>query len=209
MNFLDLLTEQHKNLMPIKQHIFAAYEVLEICYANSGKALVCGNGGSASDSEHIVGELMNGFMLNRPIPQNHRDAIKGLFPDDAEFFARSLQGCLPAISLVSQTSLITAYANDVDYSMAFAQQVYGYGKRGDVLIAISTSGNSLNIINAVKVAAVFGIKTIGLTGEAECKMNTLCDVTINAPFNETFKIQECHIAIYHALCAMLEQRFFA
>lgn len=167
-------------------------------YKNSGKILVCGNGGSSADADHIVGELMKGFLKDRKvtderIPQELRE---------------KLQGALPAISLSAHTSLMTATINDNDADMIFAQQVYGYAKEKDLLIAISTSGNSKNVVNAVKVAKALGTKTLALTGETGGMLKEIADVTICAPSTETYKIQEYHLPIYHYLCARVEEEFF-
>lgn len=190
------------------ENILKAYEIIDECYQNGGKVLICGNGGSAADSEHIVGELMKGFILRRPINNKMRDNLQKLFPNDGQYLADNLQGALPAISLVSHTSLASAYINDIQADMVFAQQVFGYGRQYDVLLGISTSGNSANVLNAVKIAKSLELKTIGLTGENGGKMKKFCDVTICAPDTETYRIQEYHLPIYHALCAMIEENFF-
>ena len=195
-------------LKDMEEPLTNSRELLFDCYSNGGKVLVCGNGGSAADAEHIVGELMKGFLRGRPIPQNDYLKIKQKFPDEADSLAESLQGALPAISLVSQTSLITAFANDVSPDMVFAQQVYGYGKEGDVLIAISTSGNSKNVVRAAKVAVSFGMKVIAMTGKNGGELGELCDVLIAVPSEKTYEIQEHQVKIYHALCADIEASFF-
>ena len=170
--------------------------------------MVCGNGGSAADSEHIVGELMKGFLKKRQISEKEKDKLKSLFPGEWDYLSKNLQGALPAISLVSHPALSSAFINDVAADMVFAQQVYGYAKAGDVLLGISTSGNAKNVANAVMVARAAGMKTIGLTGGKGGFLQSLCDVTIRVPADETFKIQEYHLPVYHALCAMLEEEFF-
>lgn len=191
-----------------RSSIEQAFEILKACYNKGGKLLVCGNGGSAADSEHIVGELMKGFLLKRQIKEEHKEVLINNFGEEGRYIAERLQGALPAISLVSQSALNTAFINDVDSKLMYAQQVYGYGNRGDVLIGISTSGNSENVINAFRVAKTFGIKTIGMTGSSGGKMKDLSDITICVPSKDTYKIQEYHMPIYHALCAMLESEFF-
>lgn len=178
-------------------------------YRFGGKLLVCGNGGSASDSEHIVGELMKGFMSKRPLQEEQRNTFTSLFPDEGAYLADHLQGALPAISLVSHSALMTAYANDVAHDMIFAQQVFGFAKPGDALLAISTSGNSGNVIRAVQVAKALGVTTIGLTGEGGGRLAELCDVTIRVPWRQTPDIQERHLPLYHTLCVLLEKEFFA
>lgn len=205
---LETLITEYKELEPCKISIWNAFLLLHDCYNLGGKLLVCGNGGSAADSEHIVGELMKGFLLKRPLKEVECNRIKSNFPHEWEYLSHGLQGALPAISLVSHTSLISAYANDIDSDMVFAQQVYGYGREGDALLGISTSGNSKNVVNALKVAKAFGLKTIGLTGGEGGKMKDICDISIIAPATETHKVQEYHLPIYHTLCAMLEIEFF-
>jgi D-sedoheptulose 7-phosphate isomerase len=177
-------------------------------YRHGGKLLICGNGGSAADSEHIVGELMKGYLSKRPLPDPVRQRFSAVFPDDGAYLADHLQGALPAISLVSQSSLLTAFANDVAADLIFAQQVYGYGRPGDVLLAISTSGNAANVVRAIQVARVQGLKSIGLTGRDGGALKTLCDLAIRVPADTTPTIQEYHIAVYHTLCALLEEEFF-
>jgi phosphoheptose isomerase len=188
--------------------IEAAYNVLRDCYQSGGKVLTCGNGGSAADAEHIVGELMKGYLLKRPLPEEVRARLKAASPDDGDYLAAHLQGGLPAISLVSQTSLLSAIANDTAADMVYAQQVYAYGREGDALIGISTSGNSANVVRAMQVAYALGLRTIGLTGRTGGKVKPLCDVCIRVPANDTTLVQERHLPIFHVLCAMLEEEFF-
>lgn len=208
IEILDELILRYPQLEQCKSHIEKAYLLLEQCYEKDGKVLVCGNGGSASDSDHIVGELMKGFILGRKISNEHVEKLKQAFPEEWEYLSENLQGALPAISLVSHSALAFAYINDVSSDMIFAQQVYGYAKPGDVLIGLSTSGNSQNVLNGVKVAKSFGVNTIALTGEGGGKISCLCDVSIKVPASETYKIQELHLPVYHTLCAMLEMEFF-
>jgi phosphoheptose isomerase len=205
---IEGLLKNYSQLLSCRDIIDEAFDLLKQCYTNQGKVMVCGNGGSAADSEHIVGELMKGFMKTRKICDENKERLKAEFPEDAEYLSCNLQGALPAISLVSQSAVFTAFINDVAADMIYAQQVYGYGKSGDVLIGISTSGNSKNVVNAIKVAKAFGIKTLGLTGETGGMMDKICDVNIKVPAKETYRIQEYHLPIYHALCAMLEEEFF-
>lgn len=181
--------------------------VLRECYRQSGKVLVCGNGGSAADAEHIVGELMKGFRSRRPLPETDIAKLRKLYGSEGEKLARRLQGTLAAISLVSQSSLCTAITNDVCADMVFAQQVFGYGRAGDALIGISTSGNAANVINAVKVARALNLRTIALSGEGGT-LKELAEITISVPSSETARIQELHMSIYHALCAALEAELF-
>ncbi len=205
---LDKLVEKYPELDSCRPAIRRAYELLKRTYSRGGQVLICGNGGSAADSEHIVGELMKGYLSKRPIPAATRRRLVAAFPDHGDYLADHLQGALPALSLVSQTSLLTAYANDVAPDMVFAQQVYGYGKRGDCVIGLSTSGRSANITNALQVARALGLTTIGFTGKRGGTLPQVCDVTICVPWDSTADIQERHMAVYHALCAMLEQEFF-
>lgn len=207
-SIIDALIKELPQLGPCRESIEKAALILKQCYHGGGKVLVCGNGGSAADSEHIVGELMKGFIKKRKLCDRDIDCLRNAWPEDWEYLAANLQGALQAISLVSQTSINSAFANDVSWDMAFAQQVYGYGKKGDVLIGISTSGNARNVINAIKVAKAFGIKTIGMTGQNGGIMKELCDTTIMVHANEVYKVQEYHVSVYHALCAEVEAEFF-
>ena len=186
----------------------AAVEALIRCFQNGNKLLVCGNGGSASDSEHIVGELMKTFMLDRPLDAAVRDKICKAYPEYAEYMIANLQRAVPAISLVSETALMTAYTNDNSAEMAFAQQVLSYGRPGDILLAISTSGNSMNVLNAARIARIAEVEVIGLTGQNGGKLKELSDVCICAPSAVTYQIQEYHLPIYHCLCACVENELF-
>jgi phosphoheptose isomerase len=179
------------------------------CYLHGGLIMTCGNGGSAADAGHIVGELMKGFKLKRRLTNEQREKIRKTFPDRGDSLADNLQQAIPAISLSDQVSLTSAFINDIAPDMVFAQQVLGYGKEGDVLIGLSTSGNSKNVVNACRIAASFGVKTIGMTGESGGEMRGICDVIIRVPTVETYRIQEYHLPIYHALCAMMEAAFFS
>lgn len=195
---LEKTIKNNPILEACREDMEKAYEIIMHCYENGGLVLICGNGGSAADSEHIVGELMKGFLKKRQLLAEDKALLKD------EYLYNNLQGALPAISLVSQTSIATAFMNDVEPDMVFAQQVYGYKNNENVLIGISTSGNAKNVVNAVKVANAFGMKTIGLTGKGEGKLGELCSVTVKAPAFETYRVQEYHLPIYHALCAMVE-----
>lgn len=205
---LDVLQTRYPDLEPCIPAVRAAFNVLRKTFVAGGKLLVCGNGGSAADSEHIVGELMKGFQSKRPVNQSLRDKLMQHDSERGAYIADRLQGALPAIALSSHTALVSAISNDAAADMVFAQQVYGYGKEGDTLLGISTSGNSENIINALHVARTLGLHTVGLTGQSGGKMRELCDVAICVPFTDTAEIQERHLPIYHALCIMLEQEFF-
>lgn len=197
----ETLYKSYPVLSDNADEIEAAYRLLSVC-ADKGTIMVCGNGGSASDSEHIVGELMKGFNLKRPLSQEDIDKFTG---DDKENIAKKLQYGIRAISLVSQVGVISAFANDCDPSLVFAQQVFAYAQNeNDVLIALSTSGNSLNIVNAVKAAKAAGIKAVAITGGKDSKLSALCDVTIKLPAFTPFEVQEYTLPVYHALCAQLE-----
>lgn len=205
---LNHLIDRYPKLIVCKEDIMQAYELLETVYQNGRKLLVCGNGGSASDSEHIVGELMKEFKLKRKIYGNQATALKEIDSELGQVLADNLQGALPAISLTGHSSLQTAYMNDAVPELVFAQQVNGYGKPGDVFLGISTSGNSKNVLYAAVNAKAKGLKVIGLTGAKENKLMKFADVCIRVPETETFKIQELHLPVYHCLCLMLEQKFF-
>lgn len=205
---INSLIERYPELESCRQAVLKTFDIIRYCYMNNAKVLICGNGGSAADAEHIVGELMKGFMLKRRLDSNSVERLKASYPEDWRYLSDHLQGALPAISLVSHTALSSAYSNDVAAEMFFAQQVYGYGRQGDVLLGLSTSGNSKNVVNAIKVAKAFGIKCIGFTGENGGILGAICDVAIKVPSNETFRIQEYHLPVYHTLCAMLEETFF-
>ncbi|NLL13274.1 MAG: SIS domain-containing protein [Fibrobacter sp.] len=200
--------DQYPQLSVCSSEIISAFEAICTCYRAGGKLLVCGNGGSASDAEHIVGELMNKFAIKRPAPAQMRDRLHESGAKNADYLFSKLEQGLAAISLVSQTSLMTAIINDIGADMVFAQQVYGYGKEGDVLLALSTSGNSPNVVNAVAVARAVGMFTIGFTGENGGIMKEMCDSTICVPERITCKVQQLHLPVYHLLCSMVEDEFF-
>ena len=202
------LLRRYPDLGPCADSVGEACRRIGDAFAGGGSLLVCGNGGSASDAEHIVGELMKGFALPRPVPAEVRRQLAEAAPAEADYLADHLQGALPAISLVSHTSLLTAFSNDVAADMAFAQQVYGYGRPGDVVWGISTSGNSANVVHALQVGRARGLATVGLTGADGGRMGAVCDVTIRVPYTDTAEVQERHIAVYHAICRALETRFF-
>jgi phosphoheptose isomerase len=204
---LNELVRRWPELDVCRTAIEAAFEALSQCYAAQNKVMVCGNGGSAADAEHIVGELMKGFRYKRLLSHSDREKLQSGAPQDWPYLVANLQGALPAISLVSQTALLSAVANDLSPEMVYAQQVYGYGHAGDLLIGLSTSGNAQNVINAFKVARAFGINTLGMTGHHGGGIAQVAAVTIQVPATDTFKAQEYHLPIYHALCAMIEAEF--
>jgi len=209
MTRIEQLISTYPELEACATDIQATFEILRTCYRHGGKLLTCGNGGSAADAEHIVGELMKGYLLKRPIPAEMRLKLASISQQDGDYLANQLQDALPAISLVSQTSLLSAIANDTAADMVYAQQVYAYGREGDVLIGLSTSGNSRNVIYAMQVARAMGLHTIGLTGPTGGVLKPLCDICICVPGESTPVIQERHLPIFHVLCAMLEEEFFA
>lgn len=209
MRHIDLLVERYPSLESAKNDIVAAYLLLEESYENGGKLLVAGNGGSAADAEHIVGELMKGFKLPRKPEADFAEKLVEENQELGSVLAENLQGALPAIALDGHPALSTAYMNDCEPLLCFAQQVNGYGKLGDVFLGISTSGNSKNVLYAATTAHAKGMKVIGLTGAKDSKLKDMSDVCIKAPQTETYMIQELHLPIYHCLCLMLEDRFFA
>ena len=201
MNAITALTIRYPALSECSTDIQQAFDILLSCYKANGKVLVCGNGGSAADADHIVGELLNKFKKKRKLDPT----IAAQLPAE---LADKLVGALPAMSLVAMSATLSSISNDSNWDVAFAQQVYGLGSKGDVLIAISTSGNSANCLNAALVARAKGIRVIALTGESGGKLSPISDVSICVPETETFKIQELHLPIYHALCADLEDALF-
>ena len=206
---LAALLKRYPALQGCERELEAAFDLLVGAYQNGNKLLICGNGGSAADSEHMVAELMKGFLKRRPISPAHATQLEQTGGAAGKAIAQRLQGTLAAISLPSQISLITAVANDLDYDMIFAQQVYGLGRAGDVLLAISTSGKSKNILNAVLVAKAFGLKSIALTGRAGGDLAPLADVAIKVPADHVAEIQELHLPVYHWLSTELEETFFS
>jgi D-sedoheptulose 7-phosphate isomerase len=205
---VDTLIERYPSLVACREQIISAYNILEEAYSDGRKLLVAGNGGSASDSEHIVGELMKEFKLKRKIYSAQIERLMQIDSEMGTVLAEHLQGSLPAISLVGEPSLTTAFMNDAVPVLIFAQQVNGLGRAGDVFLGISTSGNSKNVLYAAVAAKSKGLKVIGLTGEKENRLMEFADVCIRVPETETYKIQELHLPVYHCLCLMLEERFF-
>ncbi len=204
----ERLFERYPVLEPNRAEIMNAYRMLLECYQNGGKVLIAGNGGSCADSEHIVGELMKGFLLKRPLPKATQDRIAALTADLLPGAASLFQQGLPAIALTGHNALSTAVANDLDPSLAAAQQVVGYGRPGDVMIGISTSGNAKNVALAVQVAKALNLKTLGLAGGKGGRLKAICDASIVVPGNQPADVQELHLPVYHTLCAMLEAKFF-
>lgn len=205
---VDLLIERYPILASIKQEIIKAYLVMEECYEHDGKLLIAGNGGSAADSEHIAGELMKRFKTSRPVEPEMAEKLKNIDPIRGEELSKNLERGLTAIPLVAHEALSTAYINDVNGLGVFAQQLFGFGRPGDVFLGISTSGNSKNVMYATVVARALGIKIIGLTGAKGGELASVADVAVKVPETETYMIQELHLPVYHCWCLMLEEKFF-
>lgn len=208
MSSLPSLFERYPVLHACEKDLKAAFDVIVSAYRSGNKLLICGNGGSAADSEHMVAELMKGFLKRRPISAAHTAQLEQAGGPAGKDIANRLQGTLAALSLPSQVSLVTAIANDLDYDMIFAQQVYGLGRPGDVLLGISTSGKSKNVSNAILVAKAFGVKSIALTGRSGGALAPLADVAIKVPSDDVAEIQELHLPVYHWLATELEATFF-
>jgi D-sedoheptulose 7-phosphate isomerase len=208
MKHLQQLTERYPQLSIVKDNIKEAFDIIVESYSNGGKLLIAGNGGSASDAEHIAGELMKTFSKKRNLPETFISDIKNVDPEISQYLVPRLQPGLPAIALSGHASLNTACINDIDGNITFSQQVYGYGKEGDVFLGISTSGNSKNILYAAAVAKAKKLKVIALTGTSGGELKKYADVSICVPETETYKIQELHLPVYHVICMMLEEHFF-
>lgn len=208
LQYVDRLIKRYPQLKVCREDITAAYSIMEDSYINQGKLLIAGNGGSAADSEHIVGELMKRFKIPRPVTAEFAEKLKSIDAKQGEKLAKNLECGLMAIPLVAHEALSTAYINDVDGFGVFAQQLFGYGKKGDVFVGISTSGNSKNVLSATVVARALEIKIIALTGKDGGELAQVADVAIKVPETETYMIQELHLPIYHCLCMMLEEKFF-
>jgi D-sedoheptulose 7-phosphate isomerase len=207
-NYIETLIQRYPSLESVKNDISAAFDIIADSYTSGGKLLIAGNGGSASDAEHIAGELMKTFAKKRNLPDSFIAGIKKVDPEIAGYLIPRMQPGLPTIALSGHASLNTACINDIDGNITFAQQVYGYGKETDVLLAISTSGNSKNVLYAAAVAKVKKMKIIALSGGSGGALKKFADVSIIVPETETWKIQELHLPVYHCLCQMLENHFF-
>ena len=205
---IQLLMERYHKLLGIRESIVEGYQIIENCYKNGGKLLIAGNGGSDSDANHIVGELMKKFMIDRPPDEELIRRMNEIDPFRGRILSEQLEQGLPAIALSNHSSLNTAFINDVDGLAIYAQQILGYGNKGDVLLGISTSGNSKNIMNATVVARAKGLKIVGLTGDDGGELAQVSDVAVKVPENKTYMIQELHLPIYHCWCIMLEDYFF-
>ena len=205
---IDLLIERYPILEECRQSLIDAYLIMEEAYEGDHKLLIAGNGGSAADSEHIAGELMKRFKTPRPVTSEMADKLKAIDPVRGADLAQNLERGLMAIPLVAHEALSTAYINDVDGLGVFAQQLFGFGRAGDVFLGISTSGNSKNVMSATVVARALGIKVIGLTGAKGGELAQVADVVVKVPETETYMIQELHLPVYHCWCLMLEDKFF-
>ncbi len=205
---LSSLFQRYPTLAACESDLSAALAICIECFTAGNRMLICGNGGSAADAEHIVGELMKSYLKPRPVPTEFRERLATLEPEFGSEIGEHLEGALPALSLCGHPSLASAYANDVAPGMVFAQQVYGYGRPGDLLLAISTSGNSHNVLTAAVVARAIGLRTLGLTGASGGRLRNVCDITIRAPAEKTPEAQELHLPIYHWLCETIEAHFF-
>lgn len=208
MDYIKELIERYPALATCEKDIRAAADAIINSYKAGGKLIVAGNGGSAADSDHITGELLKSFVKKRKPEQKFLDALSAIDPDTGSYLSDKLQGSLPAIALTNNSALMTASLNDVDGNVLFAQQVMGFGKKGDVFLGISTSGNSKDVIYALAVAKALGVKTVALTGKTGGKCKAVADISIVVPENETFKIQELHLPVYHALCLTIEEYFW-
>lgn len=206
-NIIDALVLRYPMLGKNSNMILQAIDCIARCYKSGNKILVCGNGGSASDALHIVGELMKSFILPRKLEREIEEKIRSK-SKNAEYIIKNTQMAIPAISLVNEISLLTAFSNDVASDLNFAQQVIGYGKPGDILMALSTSGNSNNVVYAAEVANALGMSVISLTGKSGGQLKDISDILINVPESATFKIQELHLPVYHAICMAIETEIF-
>ncbi|MBD5134486.1 MAG: SIS domain-containing protein [Lachnospiraceae bacterium] len=207
--YVEQLISNYPKLGDAAEDIKKTCDMLENCYKSGGKILIAGNGGSAADSEHIVGELMKGFVKSRRIPQEFADSLKSVDAENGSILCKCLQQGIPAIALSGHPALSTAYLNDVEGTVGFAQQVYGYGKPEDIFLAISTSGNSKNVLYAAITAKAMGITVIGLTGGTGGQLVKYSDILIKVPETEPYKVQEYHLPVYHAICLELEERLFS
>lgn len=202
------LIKRFPELQNCRESILTAFETIKQTFCSEGTLFTCGNGGSAADAEHMVGELMKGFMLSREVTSLTKSKLQEQLGDQGLELASKLQEGLPAVSLNGHPSLATAFGNDVDFEMVFAQQIYVMGKAGDVILGFTTSGNSVNVLNALKIANAFGIKTIAMTGKDGGECDNLAECCIKIPETETYKVQELHLPVYHALCLQLEEEFY-
>ena len=208
MDYIKELIERYPALAVCEKDIRAAADAMIESYKAGGKLIVAGNGGSAADSDHITGELLKSFVKKRKPEEKFLAALSSIDSDTGAYLSDKLQGSLPAVALTNNSALMTASLNDVDGNVLFAQQVMGFGKKEDVFLGISTSGNSKDVIYALVVAKALGVKTVALTGKSGGKCKEIADISIVVPQSETFKIQELHLPVYHALCLTIEEYFW-
>ncbi|MCX7787737.1 MAG: SIS domain-containing protein [Spirochaetes bacterium] len=208
IRIMDMMFVRHPELEHLREGIQKTFEVLHDTFASGGKLLICGNGGSSADADHIVGELMKEFKKKRPLQESIRQSILDRFGMEGAYLVENLQGGLPALSLTTHTAFLTAFSNDSKPDFIFAQQVHTLGRAGDCLLALSTSGNSSNVVYATMVAKSIGLTVIGMTGRGGGRIKSFCDVLVTVPEEETERVQEQHQTIYHTLCAMLEESFW-
>ena len=206
---IDQLCERYPALSDLRNNIAEAALIIIDCYTNGGKLLICGNGGSSADADHLAAELMKSFESVRPLDDSFKKRLKEISGTRGKYLALKLEHSLPAISLSSNTGLTTAILNDIDPSLVFAQQVMGYGNESDVLVGISTSGNSQNIVDACITAKSLNINVIGITGKTGGKMKQYCDVLVNVPETTTALVQELHLPILHTICRIVENHFYS
>lgn len=205
---INNLIKRYPALIGCKDSITLALELMKSSVLSGGMILLCGNGGSCADCDHICGELMKGFLSKRPLSGAEKNCFTTAFPNDSEYLVSHLQRGIPAISLPSQTAVISAFSNDVKPDLIYAQLIFGLGRKNDLAVGISTSGNSKNVVYAMKTAKARGLSTLALTGESGGDLKNICDVTISVPETETYKVQEYHLPVYHYLCAALEESLF-
>lgn len=208
MKHIETLISRYPALASVEKQLEEGYRLLEDCYQRGGKLLTAGNGGSCADAEHIAGELMKGFCKKRPVSADFAAALQGVDHQLGAALSESLEGALPAVALTGQGALASAFMNDKDPYGVFAQQIFGLGKAGDAFLAISTSGNSRNILMAAVTAKAMGMQVLALTGEGGGKLAEIADVAVKVPVGETYQVQELHLPVYHCWCLMLEDRFF-
>lgn len=205
---VDAMIRRYPVLGCCENEIIEAAMAIIDCFDKGGKILLCGNGGSCADADHMAGELMKSFEKKRPLPADFKEGLQLTSPERGDYIAENLQNALPAISLCSHTSLLTAISNDMDADLVYAQQIAGYGGRGDLLFAITTSGNSQNVVDAAITAKAKGMRVIGLTGQYGGLIKQYCDTAICVPSTTTAEIQEYHLPVYHAICRIIENHFF-
>ena len=205
---IGLLCADYPSLNSLKEDLARAAEMIIDCYEKGGKLLLCGNGGSSADADHLAAELMKSFETTRPLDSSLKERLSEISDSRGDYLGEKLEHALPAISLVSNSALTSAISNDTGAALVFAQQIVGLGNEGDVLVAISTSGNSSNVVDACITAKALNLNIIGLTGESGGKMKEFCDVVLNVPEKKTARVQELHLPVMHALCRITENHFY-